>query len=586
MLSQVNLQGQNAVNILAGTRKFFNEAQEQSLEAVKLDQGERTVDGFIELGWEHVQLQRALHQDFQHDIAHWDRLKLEDTVEPLINEINEGRSSQEAAPIKISEVSESILRRMAEPHWLKEIEPEDYETESARYPEHIKVNLDELRTVDAKLRVLSEDPDLRQKAERQNQETTQAIKAATAWIKTDTKIDDCARKISELYQVAAASGRPLTKADKKYIERLETTQEELRTHRGEEITSKEMIEPTVKQVERLERRKRRREFERGLVVTDGMKRIITEVLPSLARGNPTLFVGETGGAKTALAEFLSREYMGKEPELVSGYSDVNGYQLMGKTGLNSKEGATVSEFIAGPVVRAMEAGLPLILDEINAMPSEFLKRLNKILQLRPGDRMTIQEDSGREVIVKPGFCIVATMNEKSKRHKGVDDLSAELLNRFAANTYRIRYPDHDTANGQVPRENLMIAVAALTDEVGEFAIELPPNQLENFVKAAHITQKLYSGEYGAAEANYLSSDKRADGGPGLDDAVLAPRTMVAVLDKVRTSYGSLPLDTVLKSWLDGVKNRGDREVIGKILRTNLLIDQPSVSPHSNEPAGS
>lgn len=574
MTNQIDLRGQpNAINILHQTQKFYEAAQEPAGYQVEIDPSEHSVDGFIELGWDHLQLQRTLHLDFQHEISGWDRTQLEAEAAPHIDQLNSTRAEQGAPTLAVSEMDNRVLTRLIEPQWLHLTGDENYDALTKTYPEHMKANLDELRTVDAKLRILSEDDQLRTEAKEHSHAQTEIIRAATAWIKTDERIDGCAKRISDLYQAAASSGRALTKADHKHIARLEAQQADLRAKKGSEITNPNLIAPTVKQIERLERRKRRREFQEGLVITESMKQVVTEVLPSLARGNPALFVGETGGAKTALAEFIAKHYMGKVPELISGYSDVNGYQLMGKTGLNSKDGATVSEFIAGPVIRAMEAGVPLILDEINAMPPEFMKRLNKIMQLRPGDRMTVQEDSGREVFVQPGFCILATANEKSKRYKGVDDLSTELQNRFAASTYRIRYPDHDIANGQVPKENLMIAIAALTDEIGEFSVDLPEGQLENFVKAAHITQKLFSGSFNQDEATrYLSTSNRVDG-EGLETSVLAPRTMVMILEEVRASYGSLPLDTVMKRWLDGVKSKSDKAVLQKVLSENHVISK-------------
>ena len=71
---------------------------------------------------------------------------------------------------------------------------------------------------------------------------------------------------------------------------------------------------------------------------------------------------------------------------------------------------------------------------------------------------SVQEDSGRIVEVHPGFCIIATANEKSKRYKGVDDLSVEFQNRFGANINRVRYPDHDKSYGEYPRENAQLAM--------------------------------------------------------------------------------------------------------------------------------
>jgi hypothetical protein len=91
------------------------------------------------------------------------------------------------------------------------------------------------------------------------------------------------------------------------------------------------------------------------------------------------------------------------------------------------------------------------------------------------------------------------------------------------------------------------------------------------MKLVNITQKLFSGEYGEAERAYVPTDRRADNaGYGLEEAVLAPRTMVAILDEVRASYGSITLEKVLNRWVDGVKNKSDKAVINAILNGNPL----------------
>ncbi|OVE78647.1 hypothetical protein BVY00_02310 [bacterium G20] len=207
----------------------------------------------------------------------------------------------------------------------------------------------------------------------------------------------------------------------------------------------------------------------------------------------------------------------------------------------------------------MEAGRPVILDEITAMPADFLKRLNKILQLRPGDRFTIQEDTGREVIVKPGFVIIATANEKSKRYKGVDDLSVEFQNRFGANVVRVRYPDVDVVYGQRPIENEIIARAALTDHRGKLLPIINEEELERFVRACHVSQQVFSGSDGEGFKDFRSPENIADEKPGLDETVLAPRTMVAVLEKLRDSHGQISLDQILGQFVDGIKNSNDKK---------------------------
>lgn len=560
------------------TRKFFVEAIEPPVEQqVELSANERTAEGFIELAWEHLDLQRALHLDWRYQEGLTDNFqewpeKESAQARDYVIELNLARDHDKQ--LDIDKLSTAFLLRAIEPNWTEQLGDEQI----AQWPEELQTNLLGLREVDTKLRVLSQDESLRSEAQEIEHDRANVMKAAIGWVKTEAKVDDLVHKITEAKLRQGRSDRPLTKAEERRIGTLEGRMAQLKAQQGSELTSADpsFVQEVAQEIERRDRKQARREYEHGLVVTDSMEHVIEEALPSLIKGSPVLFVGETGGAKTALAEYLSREYIGKEPELVSGYSDVNGYQLMGKTGLSTKDGATVSEFVEGPVVRAMEAGVPLILDEVNAMPPEFLKRLNKIMQLRPGQSFKIQEDSGREVVVKQGFAVMATANEKSKRYKGVHDLSSEFVNRFAADTYRIHYPDYDIVVGQPPIENMRIAYGAVCDEVGEIQTRLPDGQLTEFVKAAHMTQRLYAGHISEgleqSVLDAVGTDRLADeGATGLDETVLAPRTMAAILEKVRDSNGTLSLERVLGTWLEGVKSPHDRKVLKTVLGSRGLL---------------
>lgn len=571
-----------AMHAAMETRKFFNEAVEvpAGVPELEITPHERTAEGFIELTWEHLDLQRALHLDWRHQegldgqFSEWPA-KEQQLAQQKIDQLNNSR--EEAEKLNVHEVQTNFLLRLIEPNWVDELS----EDKIATYPEEMQTNLEGLKEVDAKLRVLSQDETLRQEAKEIESDRASVMKAAIGWVKSEDKANEIALKISDIRFRIGKSSRPLTAAEQRRITSLETRMEQVRSQQGIEIENGEdsFIKEVKEEIDRRDRKKARQEYKSGLVTTASMDKVIEEALPSVIKGSPVLFVGETGGAKTALAEYISRHYIGKEPELVSGYSDVNGYQLMGKTGLSTKDGATVSEFVAGPVVRAMEEGVPLILDEVNAMPTEFLKRLNKIMQLRPGDKFRIQEDSGREVVIKPGFAILATANEKSKRHKGVNEFSAEFLNRFNADTYRIHYPDSDVVIGQAPLENMKIAYGAVCDEVGEIQTKLPDGQLTEFVKAAHLTQKLYSGHITEGldqeMKDVLGTDRLADdNATGLDETVLAPRNMTAILEKVRDSNGSLTLGRVLETWLDGVNNPHDKKVLATVLSSYRLIGTP------------
>lgn len=536
---------------------------------------ERTPEGYLELEWQYEDTERALALDFDHYSATtMSRAGLEAAAMPFVAAVNEQRANLEhpASPLDVTQLNDRFLRHMIRPTWQNHL-PDDtpngetqWEAFKAQYPEHLQINLDELRLLDGKMRVLSNDEELRAEVQRIHAERINVMRAASSFMAADRKVEALSRRVSEVYRAAATSNRSLTAAEQRHLDRLQVQQAEVRANRGVKITTPEMRQEVGKELRRRIDIQRRRDFERGLVLTDQMKHTIDEVLPSLSAGKPALFVGETGGAKTALAEYISHQYFGVEPEFISGYGDVNSYQVMGKMSLANESGATVSEFVPGPMIRAMESGRPLVLDEVNAMPAEFLKRLNKIMQLRPGDTFVVQEDSGREVTIKPGFVIIATANEKSRRYKGVDDLSVEFQNRFGANVVRIHYPDHDVVFGQAPTENAIIARAALTDRSGNMAPGISPDELERFVRACHVTQQVFTGNFGEGFKDYVSSERIADNKPGLDETVLAPRTMVAILDKVRDSYGKTTLDEALRGFVTGVKSDNDRKQLYTILQ--------------------
>lgn len=310
----------------------------------------------------------------------------------------------------------------------------------------------------------------------------------------------------------------------------------------------------------------RAQLRSGLLLTGQMRGIIAEALPSLLSGEPVLLVGETGGAKTALAEHLSRAGVGREPELVSGYGDITGAQLIGTHELRAEGGATVSAFVPGPLLRAMVEGRPLILDEVNAMPPEFLKRLNRILQLRPGDEFAVQENAGRRATLAHGFAIIATANEQTPhRYRGLDRLSAELINRFGANAYRVHYPDTGVGYLEFPRENALLASAAVVDAHGELPRGLDSDVIERVARAAFISQQVFSGEHGEGFGDFVSTERGIDGRPGLEESVLAPRTLVAIMQKVAGSAGAITIDRALSRFVEGVMHREDRRVLALIL---------------------
>jgi len=348
--------------------------------------------------------------------------------------------------------------------------------------------------------------------------------------------------------------------------------------------SKETILQTDGTIDELERRRwldKKRQLDHGVLMTDQMKKVERMNLPSLITGEPLLLFGETGGAKTALAKHMAKEILSRlgkpdtEPEIISGHSEINSYTLMGKNELRTDDnGSTITSFLPGPLIRAMQEGVPVIIDEVNGIPPELLKRLNLILQLRPGDKYKVQEDNGLEITVKTGFSIIATMNEKSDRYKGVEDLSAEFSNRFT-NTAKINYPDQDVTVGDVvPPELLELALLECTDMNSgkiEFS-NLTSDQLLALVKVAHFTQLMYTQPASSADfKNYTASEQLVDGQTALKKSVISPRAMVAMISKIQKGEGQYEISDVLSDFLESITEPSDRAIISQLFTDFKLI---------------
>ena len=543
------------------------------------DAADRTVEGVVELMTGLRESMQAVRSDWR-TAAMGDRQLLEQLAAPHVERINVSRRKDhpEEPDIAVSKISENFLLGLAEPDWEGQMPRDTSEEELRRWEdfknEHPDVadNLEDWYMYHAKLHELRNDTGLMERFDEEYRgEQMAATRAAAEFLRAQDRKDEISGRMASLRAKAVKMGRPLTAGERRKIAAWQKQLSEV--DENIDIPPNSSKEQFLEEVTRLQVREWKRQLDSGLLMTEQMQTIIDETLPAMMRGEPTLFVGETGGAKTAMAEYMVQTYFGVEPEFVSAYGDVNSYQLMGKQELREENGASVSEFVPGPIIRAMEQGKPLILDEINAMPPELLKRLNKIMQLRPGDRFTVQEDSGRVVEVQSGFCIIATANEKSKRYKGVDDLSVEFQNRFGANINRVRYPDYDKGYDEYPRENAQLAMATVATQRGELPPDIDEGEFENFVRAARLSQQIFSGTNGEGYNQFIDTEKMVDDRPGLEETVLAPRTMVDILHKVTGSYGTVSLKRACQTFLDGIKNPNDRQVMHHILEYHDLLPE-------------
>ncbi len=312
-----------------------------------------------------------------------------------------------------------------------------------------------------------------------------------------------------------------------------------------------------------------------LIEVPSVKQDADELRRKIADGQPVFIVGDQGSGKTDLAKTVAREFGTKEPYLVSMRHDMDLGDVVGrhqieviakiiaeeresfiqrkveevneridnwkkahpeKTELDLEtqtaiglfrdagksdyqaelEAHVETKFILGQMYRAMEEGVPFILDEANAAPHDVLIALNDYLTRRPGDVIRVQQDGGREITIKKGFAFVLTGNEGEKYKRGdgrgmdpaflsrlhridydyprqTTDVTYQQYLEFKAKESQLTFEERKK-QPEIQVEMFEILTAMLMETDG--TVNLPPSEFENvfnLARVARLLQDNYSG---------------------------------------------------------------------------------------------
>jgi len=212
----------------------------------------------------------------------------------------------------------------------------------------------------------------------------------------------------------------------------------------------------------------------------GDKRLMEIAVATLTTERALLLYGIPGTGKSWVSEHLSAAISGDSTLLVQGTAGTseeairygwNYAQLLAK-------GPSQSALVETPVMRGMEKGKIVRIEELTRVPAEVQDTLITILSEKA---MPIPE-LNTEISAVKGFNVIATANN---RDKGVNELSGALKRRF--NTVILPVPATE-------QEELNIVQTRVAAMAKSFDLPVENTSLDKIKKLITIFRELRSGE--------------------------------------------------------------------------------------------
>ncbi len=157
----------------------------------------------------------------------------------------------------------------------------------------------------------------------------------------------------------------------------------------------------------------------------GSPRLMETAIATLATDRALLLLGVPGTAKSWVSEHLAAAIAGDSTLLVQGTAGTD--ETAVRYGWNYArlltDGPSVAALVKSPVLRGMEEGRLVRVEELTRIPSEVQDGLLTVLS----EKSLPVPELGIEVQARRGFNLIATAND---RDKGVNEPSSALMRRF------------------------------------------------------------------------------------------------------------------------------------------------------------
>jgi MoxR-like ATPase len=157
----------------------------------------------------------------------------------------------------------------------------------------------------------------------------------------------------------------------------------------------------------------------------GNRRLIETAVATLATDRALLLLGLPGTAKSWVSEHLAAAVSGSSQRLIqcTAGTDENQIRYGWNYAMLLANGPSMAALVKTPLVRAMEEGTILRLEELTRMGSETQDTLITVLS----EKTLPIPELDASIEARRGFNVIATANN---RDKGVNELSSALKRRF------------------------------------------------------------------------------------------------------------------------------------------------------------